>query len=399
LEHLVKMRFNEPSLHVSSLMVKFLRDGKIIVKLGYLAALGLCIFFARAASAQSDPAQAVELFQRQAAHITAQWIHSPDARLRAWGAYWVLRERQTQFIPDLLSQVANYVASDGASGGDNTDAHDAMIAVLDALIQLDASVPIADTIKLRPEFRAQAFILLAHSGHGSSEPLLAIFQNEHSWPAEWLAAGNLLAAGRVPGFAAAVLRGMTVHALVKIRLGVEQFGMGVGHGCGARIVDPRSGWPEVGNYDLVAPGEGFGNGVVLLAFGRDPSYYGRSVDAYYLDQDPGCEPVDFDLLREHLLGDLLDTPEDKPLLRTRVSTDITWKDPQSYVGAVRGLIEEQEKLFGKVAKDLKICDLLTQDEAAQARPTLVINLWDLRGPSPPPLPAVPDLPPNVTIRR
>ena len=51
--------------------------------LSYLVSLGLCIFFASTTSAQSDPAQAVELFQHQAADMTAQWIHSPDARLRA----------------------------------------------------------------------------------------------------------------------------------------------------------------------------------------------------------------------------------------------------------------------------------------------------------------------------
>ena len=351
------------------------------------------------ASPQSDPARAVELFQRQAADMTAQWIHSPDARLRAWGAYWVLREHQTQFIPDLLSQVANYVPSENSSDGEITDAHAAMIAVLDALIQLNAKVPVADLVKLRPEFRSQAFILLPRSGHDSLQQLLAIFQDEHAWAAEWLAAGNLLANGWAPGFAAALLRGMTVHALVRIRPGMVQPGIGEGHSCGSRFVHPRAGWPEVGNYRLAEPGEGFGAGEVVLAFGRDPSYYNRSVDAYYLPMDGGCGPVDFDLLREHLLADLFDTPADQPLLKTRVSTDITWKDSPSYVGAMRGLIEEQEKLFGKVAKDLKRCDLLTEDEAAHARPTLAINVWDLRGPSAPPLPAVPDIPPNVTIQK
>ena len=366
--------------------------------LSYLVSLGLCIFFASTTSAQSDPAQAVELFQHQAADMTAQWIHSPDARLRAWGAYWVLREHQTQFIPDLLSQVANYVPSENTSGK-ITDAHAAMIAVLDALIQLNAKVQVADLVKLRPEFRAQTLILLPRSGHDSFQQLLAIFQDEHSWPAEWLAAGNFLANGRAPGFASALLRGMTVHALVKIRPGVEQLGVGSGGSCGSSIVHRRPGWPEVGNYYLIPPGAGFGDGAIILAFGRDPSYYGRAVDAYYLTHGPGCELVDFDLLREHLLADLLETPADQPLLKTRVSTEITWKDSPSYVGAVRGLIEEQERLFGRVAKGLKRCDLLTPDEATQARPTLVINLWDLRGPSAPPLPAVPDVPSNVTIRK
>jgi hypothetical protein len=369
----------------------------------YLAALGVCIFCARAVGAQSDPARAVELFQRQAADMTAQWIHSPDARLRAWGAYWVLREHQTQFIPDLLAQVANYVPSGNTSGGEITDAHAAMIAVLDTLIQLDAKVPVADLVKLHPEFGAQAFILLLHSGHDSAQQLLAIFQDDQSDPAEWLAAGNLLARGRVPGFAAAVLRGMTVHALVKIRPGVVPLGIGVGHSCGSLIVHNRAGWPEVGRYGLVEPGGGFGNGVVLLAFGRAPSYYWRTVDAYYLAQGSGqgsaCEPVDFDLLREHLLGDLLDTPADQPLLKTSVSAEITWQDSQSYLSSMRGLIAEQVRVIGKVAKELKRCDLLTQDEAAQAHPALVINVWDLRGPSASPLPAIPGVPPNVTIRK
>jgi hypothetical protein len=363
-----------------------------------LAALGLCIFFARAANAQSDPAQAVELFQHQAADMTAQWIHSPDARLRAWGAYWVLREHQTQFIPDLLSQVADYVPSENTSG-EITDAHAAMIAVLDAVIQLNVKVPVADLVKLRPEFRAQTLILLPRSGHDSVQQLLAIFQDEHSWPAEWLAAGNFLADGRAPGFASSLLRGMTVHALVKIRPGVEQLGVGSGGSCGSSIVHRRPDWPEVGNYYLIPPGAGLGDGAIVLAFGRDTSYYGRAVDAYYLTHGPGCELVDFDLLREHLLGDLLDTPVEKPLVRSRFSSDITWKDSQSYIGAVRGIIDDQEALFRRVAKDLKSCDLLTLDEAAQARPTLVINLWDLRGRSAPPLPAIPDLPSNVAIRK
>jgi hypothetical protein len=282
--------------------------------LPYLVSLGLCILFASTARAQSDPAQAVELFQHQAADMTAQWIHSTDARLRAWGAYWVLREHQTQFIPDLLSQVADYVPSENTSG-EITDAHAAMIAVLDALIQFNVKVPVADLVKLRPEFRAQTLILLRRSGDDSFQQLLAIFQGEHSWPSEWLAAGNLLANGHAPGFAAALLHGMTVHALVKIRPGEEQPGTGEFRSCGASIGQPRAGWPEVGNYGLVEPWASFSNGVVLLAFGRDNSYYWRSVDAIYVPRDQGCGDVDLYILREHLLGVLLENPLDKPLLR------------------------------------------------------------------------------------
>ncbi|WP_180539113.1 hypothetical protein, partial [Nevskia soli] len=98
----------------------------------------------------------------------------------------------------------NYtVVEEPASLAESED-HDAMLSVLDSLIQLRADVPTDTAVKLYPEFPAHAVILMANSPSDTTSAFLRIFQTEKDRNGAWLAAGNVLVNHRAPGFAAAV---------------------------------------------------------------------------------------------------------------------------------------------------------------------------------------------------
>src|SRR5580700_4428097 len=91
-----------------------------------------------------DPAIAVENLEKQTGQLSAKWLHSDDPRTQAWGAYLALKNRQTSRIPDLLALLTAFSATGQPLSLGETDQHDEMIALLDALIQLGAEVPLAD---------------------------------------------------------------------------------------------------------------------------------------------------------------------------------------------------------------------------------------------------------------
>jgi len=266
-----------------------------------LCAPGLLALAALAQQAPPDPAIVVGSVDKQMEPLASTWLRSPEPRLQAWGAYLVLRDRHTEIIPDLLAMVARFPVVEAPATQADVDQHDAMLGVLDALIQFGVQVPAADAQRIYPEFPVQSLILLSHSQQDTASVLLAIFKSEQRWPAAWLGAGALLLERRGGGFAAAVLEGMTVHAQVT----VTEPGVGGGAGgsvtcCGAGLSPKeKDGWPPLGVYAFGGCGARVETGATLLAGGPDPAYYHRQVNAsYHADVlSCGCIP-DRDLVRQ-----------------------------------------------------------------------------------------------------
>ena len=132
----------------------------------------------------------------------------------------VLRDGRTEAIPDLLAILAAFPVVEEPAMQADVDERDAMLAVLDALIEFGAEVPAGDSQRIYPEFPVQSLILLSRAPNdaqaSTSPALLDIFKCERRRQAAWLAAGNVLLQRRPEGFAAAVIEGMTVHALVTV---------------------------------------------------------------------------------------------------------------------------------------------------------------------------------------
>jgi len=186
---------------------------------------------------------------------------------------------------------------------------------------------------------------------------------------------------RVPGFAALLLTRMTVHAqiIVSDPFSSGGFGLGSCSSCGGSGGFPaKAGWPEIGVYSLSVKAQ---PDATLLAPGTDPVYYVRRVDASYAQFQGGHDcsfDLDQDLLRERYLAALLRTPSSNPPIKAWTDAHITWENEPSYVAQLDSFILSQQGIFAAAAHRLVQANLLTEQEAAQARPNLVISIWDDR---------------------
>jgi hypothetical protein len=358
-----------------------------------------CSLLALAAFAQPappDPATVMKTLDRQLAPLGITWLHSADPRTQAWGAYTALRYHLTEAIPDLLAMLANY-----PSPQTNRDQHDAMLQVLDALIQFRAQVQVTDAQRIYPEFPVQSLILLARSQEDATPALLAIFKDEPRWPAAWLAAGALLMKNHAEGFAAAVIEGMTVHA----ELTVTEPHVGYGRGgsatcCGGSAPQPKAGWPPAGIYSFAGCGDRAEPGSMVLAVGADPAYYNRLVnDSYAMDGAPcACNP-DKDLVRQHYLTALLSDSPENPPVRAHVSHTIMWQGMDAYRRELAAFITQQQHVLAELMHRLGEHGLLSNDQAQSLRPKLEIRIWDQRALQSPPLPLPATQDENITVER
>jgi hypothetical protein len=363
-----------------------------------------CELVAIAALAQQpppDPAAVVGSLDKQMGLLASAWLQSADPRLQAWGAYVVLRDLRTEAIPALLAMVAGFPVVEQVATQVDVDQHDAMLGVLDALIQFGAPVPAGDAQRIYPEFPVQSLILLSHSQEETSPALLAVFKSEPHWPAAWLAAGALLLERHAEGFAAAVVEGMTVHAQIM----VTEPGIGVGGGgssqcCGAGLpFEPKAGWPPLGVYAFAGCGDRLQPRATVLAGGTDPAYYHRQVTASYRSAGVsacGCNP-DRDLVRQHYLTTLLFDSAEQPPVRAHVSHTIVWQGLDAYNSEMAVFIGAEQHVFAELARRLGERSLLSEAEAKTMRPKLQIHIWDQRGSQQPALPAVATLAENITV--
>jgi hypothetical protein len=356
---------------------------------------------ALAQQAAPDPAAVMDSLDKQMGPLASAWLHSADPRIEAWGAYMVLRDRRTEAIPDLLAKVAGFPVVEEAATQADVDQHDAMLGVLDALIQFGAQAPAGDALRIYPEFPVQSLILLSHSQEDTASALLAIFNTERRWPAAWLGAGALLLERHAEGFAAAVVEGMTVHAQVMVtEPGIGSGGGGSSQCCGAGLpFEPRAGWPPLGVYAFAGCGDRLQPGAAVMAGGTDPAYYNRHVTAsYQLAALPGCGcNPDQDLVRQHYLTTLLFDSAEQPPVRAHVSHTIVWQGQDAYQSELAAFIGDQQHVFAELARRLGERSLLSEAEAKTLRPKLQIRIWDQRGSQQPALPAFATMAENITV--
>ena len=366
-------------------------------RLGICSAIGLAAAAAQPVSRlPADPAAAVEDLEQRSGQMAKTWLQSADARTRAWGAYLALRDQLTGLSPELLAILSAYAVDGTPASAIEKDEHDALIPVLDALIQFGGDVAVADAARIYGQFPAQSLILLSRSSQDVTDVLLDIFEREAPNPG-WLAAGNLLAARQGRGFAAAVLQTMTVHAVVYVQSpGGPGYGRGGSSCCGGGIpVQPKAGWPPAGSYTLAQCGT---VGAVLLAGGTDPAYYVRSVNAFYPSTTATCMcHPDPDVARQHYLNTLLSIPAENPLIRAEVSHSIQWQAPEAYQSELMGFVREQQNIFAAAARKLAAAGLLAGEEIQSARPKLAIEIWDQRVSQETPLPVLAGVGGNVSF--
>jgi hypothetical protein len=351
------------------------------------------------AQSQDDPARIVQAQESEGAALAEAWLASSDPRARAWGAYLVLRDRQSQLIPRLATLLEAYPVKVTVRNGRDRDEHNAMLSVLDAVIQLNDVISPEAAAKLYPEFPAPSLILLSRSGPASDGYLLDIFGKEDKATGAWLAAGNLLMNGKSPGFTASVLGNLKVDDRVRVvddRSAADR-GVGSGGSCSSGLPSTKTGWPLVGNYYISRHG-------MLLADGADPSFYFRRVggpDANAQSGDYQCEFIFLqskrDTFRERFLAKLVGESPDNPSVRSQVSETIAWKSDAQYLNDLRSVVRRQQDLFEKLRMKLVASGLLTPEESATVKPSLEIRVLDVRSKRPSNLPPLQQTDSNVQI--
>jgi hypothetical protein len=347
-------------------------------------------------SPSDDPALiALADAQRRAAQAT-EWLRSEDPLRVAWGAWLARQDRQTALVPLLLGKVEEYQPTGLSSfQTGESDRHDALLMVLDALIGLGAPVPPAQARKLYPEFAAQSLILLVRSHDDAQAELFDIFQIARAnW--DWLAAGNVLFKTRPPGFAALLLGRFTQHLLVSVYDPGQGGGFGGGGSeCGFSLRAPKAGWPPVGLYLLTQfPGRITWLPATFLVDGETPVSYWRAEPGNY-DNPPDvpgyCDEGNRDRYRAQYLNKLMEF-----LTRTRLDpypqVRIEWKDADRYRQQLMAAVEEQRAAF------LRAAQALTPDEAGRLRPRLEMVIRDERADPSVALPAVLGNDADVAVR-
>jgi hypothetical protein len=365
-----------------------------------------------------DPALVVRHQQSQSALLAESWLGSSDPRVRAWGAFLVLRDSQRQLLPRLTALLSEHRVETGPLAGAARDARHAMLAVLDAIIQLGGSLDIAPAVaaRLYPEFPTQSLMLLSRRGlarpPAADGLLLDIFRAERTAPGAWLTAANILIANDVTGVAAAIVNGVSIDLRVRVvdeGTAAPQPPAGRGGSCGFGGAGPTPpGWPDVGNYHLtrtVASGlTGWSSGPVSR--GVDPTFYLRVLSGPdpVVRADFVCDdmvwwhlPEGLDRVTERLLASLAREPVDAPSLKLHVTHTIVWRDNEQYARTLADRVQEERATVSAFLDKLVASGAMTPAERQAAAPVIAVAVADARAARAVDLPPASGLGPGVTV--
>jgi hypothetical protein len=325
------------------------------------------------------------LFAQADPKPAAQWILSPEPLKQAWAAHWITERKINALIPDLLRVIQSPETS--------PDADAAKFAALDALIQLNAAVPLRDLEPLLDRFPTDVLILAARSSEDSSAILLKLLDRPHNLEA-FSAVGNLLTPKRASGFVKRAMKEFCERATVMV-LTPDQERPGVGSawaGDGLRPPDrQRTEWPETGSYRL-ADNAGRFPELTPLAAGPRSVLFVRKVDKSYIDHgfDYSSEESGRNscMRAGEFLAAYLDTSPSELPIHSKETFVLNWTNDRAFEAAVRGFIAEQRRRYAILAGQLAARGFWTVDEASQATLNLRVSASDQREHDRTPLPDV-----------
>jgi hypothetical protein len=282
----------------------------------------------------------------------------------------------------LLKQLSSYrPPEDLAAESRNSDRHDAMLQVLDALIELRVPVPVEDGHKLFPEFAAQSLILLIRSPDDQQAGLLEIFGRARAnW--NWLAAGNALLKTRSTGFTAELVAKFTEHLKISVWDPGRGGGMSGGDSeCGFSLRAPKRSWPPVGLYHLTQFPERIPwLSATFLIGGETPVYYWRDEPENY-DNPPdarvACDDGNRDEYRAQYLIKLL-PPFPRIALEAYPHVTLEWRDDILYQQQFATAIEKPMAQLHDMVASLHQSQLLAPGPASLAKPQLEVVIDDER---------------------
>jgi hypothetical protein len=320
--------------------------------------------------------------------VILQWLHSPDPRLQAWAAHDILVYRSTDLIPDLQSQLEHttpVTLSDAA----RLSNFRTTLAILDTLIQLEATVPAATLArieKLGYNAQTEELVLLSRLPWNEAESAIHSFYKPglSSGSEQTRVAAQLLAQHPPRGFAAELLSTILVTGRIFVHNANSSSGWGSGSGsscdCGGSA-PMANDWPEIGRYSFQDPPrkeQSLLENETLFLSAPDPIYMLRTVSRkYYATSCGGFSPLN-DAIRSHLVGTLLDGNPASPFPEQPVSLHIQFRSRESYRAQVQAFVDEHQQNFNQIATTLTTLNLLTEEERQAATLRINLSLHDFR---------------------
>jgi hypothetical protein len=336
-----------------------------------------------AQEAAHDPAITAEM---QVDTATLQrWLHSGDPRLVAWAADFARRNHDTQILEEMPSRLEEWPIPLGFSTGE-LQAVSAAHAVLDALIQEDARVPVSTIAAIAPRFPAQAAILISRLPLSESRSTLGdwTLNNGGNWTSGTLARIASMMLAKDPELKGAASResfGVVARTVAdsenKLQIMLRPAGVGGGSGgsalCGDSFeTEPFGGWPRVYVYGLVENDSRTGAVSVV-------ELDGDRIAAQRLDENAGwgscygVKPLD-SVARHRLIAFWLGVRVVDMSWQPVETFTIVWSDRASYDAELGRIVEGQREKLKATVQTLQRDGYLTESAASGLTPRLVVTV-------------------------
>jgi hypothetical protein len=363
---------------------------------------------------------AVRSFTQDAQQLTSSpsnaseaedWLLRGDPRSVAWGAHYAVATKDQAIVPTLLSLADRWQGVAGLSSDndpplrlatDQLDQRDAMAAVLDALIQTHALVPVSTLRNLAADFPNYVAILLARLPLEESQALsLELYHAEPKASGErnlQYVSAALLAQTPPPGFAANLFSGIHNRATIFVTKPGSAAGPPALRGGSAGCFgpqEPRKEWPNFGVYVLSA---GKVEESFVIIPGTHPVYAGRSETTHYCGGQ--CQDYQFLVLgpeeRRSLLAQMLNVEADDICWDTESKATLEFRSEPQFYRDLEQFVAAQQRKYRVTAAALAAKNLLSVAELEESLPQLDLHFEDQRGTDYAPIAAPPRLPPHVT---
>jgi hypothetical protein len=345
----------------------------------------LLLLFANVCCAQSLTASS----EQPTASEIESWLLSDDPKQIAWGAHYAVVSKHPAFISELLALADQWeqLPTENLTDPRPTELTDdqlaqrgAMAAVLDALIQMNVSVP-ADTLsKIAADFPSYTAVLLTRLPLAESKQL-SFDLYRHPPPGgsvlQYVSAA-LLAADPPQGFAEDLFSGTHVSVEVFILLPeTPPFGYNTAGDCfKLPVLYSRGDWPSFGVYTL---SKQKGPGAFPVLSRPDPLYARRSEFTYY--RESRCENAALtDADRRRFLAYMLHVEPDAIAWNVVIrQKDLVFHSEPQFEFDLKAFIEELDERYRATAAALVEKGLMEASEEQNARPMLDLRWHDLRG--------------------
>lgn len=305
-------------------------------------------------------------------------LRSADPKDVAWGAFTAGQFHVVSAVPLITSALTRPL------GGDRVAREAAELTLLDALIQLDAQVPVTVLQPFIARWPVPTSVLLANSTGDRDAVLLPLVSSTDGF--FWQGIANLLLVTRPPGFAARLLTGLRLTLVVHVTNDAN-LGFGVGGGFSSEhSLDAAfaAGFPPLADYRYAVARAG----ATVQSVGPRTIYYERRLDTrptfsrFNYANPAGPSNTD----RVDYLNALI---REGRALEERTQPTVVWRGAAALRRAVADHRERVESRYQIAIGSLVARGLLSEADSRSLVPEIIVRVEDHRDDKSQPLPAMP----------